>query len=514
MSQPKISASSTAVWSFAPAAATASKSERSIRPRTVRLRISSGFCSTSALRPEGSRDTLSVWLSLSRRSSPKSSPSLWVKRSASPGRRLSRRACRPGRLRSDARSARLSFRRLKIRSRVSLRVTITSMVESARRASASPGAAASCVGGEGRAAPVAPAGPCSEEAAVPAAAAGAIGPGASSVAGRAVGGIVMPPCSTDQATTPQAPDCSQKAAENLCSSRESGFRVRWKVSAIDYTWFLFGRTDQPYRSHDPGSMYVKCRYMRALRAYVISARRSIAGRASRELRVNLREQILELERGASELLLIGDLVKKLERGAALRVKAGFDPTAPDLHLGHTVLLNKMRQFQQFGHEVTFLIGDCTGMIGDPTGRNTTRPPLTPEEIQANARTYEAQVFKILDRERTRIDFNSRWLSALTAAEAVKLAAHSTVARMLERDDFSKRYKSGQPISIHEFLYPLAQGYDSVAMRADVELGGTDQKFNLLVGRTLQEAYGQEPQVVITTPLLEGTDGVNKMSKSL
>ena len=230
--------------------------------------------------------------------------------------------------------------------------------------------------------------------------------------------------------------------------------------------------------------------------------------------MNFKDQILELERGASELLLIGDLVKKLERGVTLRVKAGFDPTAPDLHLGHTVLLNKMRQFQQFGHEVTFLIGDFTGMIGDPTGRNTTRPPLTPEEIQANARTYEAQVFKILDRERTRIDFNSRWLSALTAAEVVKLAAHYTVARMLERDDFSKRYKSGQPISIHEFLYPLAQGYDSVAMRADVELGGTDQKFNLLVGRTLQEAYGQEPQVVITTPLLEGTDGVNKMSKSL
>jgi tyrosyl-tRNA synthetase len=232
------------------------------------------------------------------------------------------------------------------------------------------------------------------------------------------------------------------------------------------------------------------------------------------MNANLQEQILELERGAHEVLLIGDLVKKLERGGALRVKAGFDPTAPDLHLGHTVLLNKMRQFQQFGHEVTFLIGDFTGMIGDPSGRNTTRPPLTPEEIQANARTYEAQVFKILDRERTRIDFNSRWLSALTAADVVKLAAHYTVARMLERDDFSKRYRSGQPISIHEFLYPLAQGYDSVAMRADVELGGTDQKFNLLVGRTLQEAYGQEPQVVITTPLLEGTDGFNKMSKSL
>ncbi len=232
------------------------------------------------------------------------------------------------------------------------------------------------------------------------------------------------------------------------------------------------------------------------------------------MKANLQEQLTELERGAHEVLLIGDLVKKLERGVPLRVKAGFDPTAPDLHLGHTVLLNKMRQFQQLGHEVTFLIGDFTGMIGDPSGRNATRPPLSPEEIQANARTYEAQVFKILDRERTRIDFNSRWLSQLTAADVVKLAAHYTVARMLERDDFSKRHRSGQPISIHEFLYPLAQGYDSVAMRADVELGGTDQKFNLLVGRTLQEAYGQEPQVVITTPLLEGTDGVNKMSKSL
>ncbi|MGH7744613.1 MAG: tyrosine--tRNA ligase [Candidatus Dormibacteria bacterium] len=229
---------------------------------------------------------------------------------------------------------------------------------------------------------------------------------------------------------------------------------------------------------------------------------------------NFDEQIAELERGADEVLTAADLVKKLRRGAPLRVKAGFDPTAPDLHLGHTVLLNKMRQFQQLGHEVTFLIGDFTGLIGDPSGRNATRPPLTPEEIQANARTYETQVFRILDRERTRIDFNSRWLSALTAADIVRLAAHYTVARMLERDDFSKRYKGGQPISIHEFLYPLAQGYDSVAMRADVELGGTDQKFNLLVGRTLQEAYGQEPQVVLTTPLLEGTDGVTKMSKSL
>src|ERR1700756_5008398 len=232
------------------------------------------------------------------------------------------------------------------------------------------------------------------------------------------------------------------------------------------------------------------------------------------MKANLQEQILELERGAHEVLLIGDLVKKLERGGALRVKAGFGPTAPDLHLGHTVLLNKMRQFQQFGHEVTFLIGDFTGMIGDPSERNVTRPALTLAEIEANARTYEGQVFKILDRGRTRIDFNSRWLSPLSAADVVRLAAHYTVARMLERDDFAKRYKAGQPISIHEFLYPLAQAYDSVAMRADVELGGTDQKFNLLVGRALQEAYGQEPQVVLTTPLLEGTDGVNKMSKSL
>jgi tyrosyl-tRNA synthetase len=230
--------------------------------------------------------------------------------------------------------------------------------------------------------------------------------------------------------------------------------------------------------------------------------------------MNLDEQIAELHRGTSEVLTGADLTKKLKRGTPLHVKAGFDPTAPDLHLGHTVLLNKMRQFQQFGHEVTFLIGDFTGMIGDPTGRNATRPALTPEEIQANARTYEAQVFKILDRGRTRIDFNSRWLGALSSAEMVKLTAHYTVARMLERDDFAKRYRSGQPISIHEFLYPLAQGYDSVAMKADVELGGTDQKFNLLVGRSLQEAYGQEPQVVITTPLLEGTDGVQKMSKSL
>ncbi|MBV8784826.1 MAG: tyrosine--tRNA ligase, partial [Gammaproteobacteria bacterium] len=230
--------------------------------------------------------------------------------------------------------------------------------------------------------------------------------------------------------------------------------------------------------------------------------------------LNFEEQIAELSRGAGEVLLLDDLKKKLRRGTPLRIKAGFDPTAPDLHLGHTVLLNKMRQFQQLGHEVTFLIGDFTGLIGDPTGRNATRPPLTREEIAANARTYEAQVFRILDRAHTKIQFNSEWLGALNFADVVKLAAQYTVARMLERDDFAKRYKAGQPISIHEFLYPLAQGYDSVAMRCDVELGGTDQKFNLLVGRALQEAYAQEPQVVLTMPLLEGTDGVQKMSKSL
>ncbi|HZT01490.1 MAG TPA: tyrosine--tRNA ligase [Steroidobacteraceae bacterium] len=230
--------------------------------------------------------------------------------------------------------------------------------------------------------------------------------------------------------------------------------------------------------------------------------------------MNFEDQLAELERGAQEVLLKADLARKVGRGQPLRVKAGFDPTAPDLHLGHTVLLNKMRQFQQLGHEVIFLIGDFTGLIGDPSGRNQTRPPLTPEEVQANARTYERQVFKILDPERTRVDFNSRWLSPMQAADFVRLAAHYTVARMLERDDFDKRYKSGQPIAIHEFLYPLAQGYDSVALKADVELGGTDQKFNLLVGRQLQTAYGQEPQVVITMPLLEGTDGINKMSKSL
>src|SRR5690348_13786404 len=233
-----------------------------------------------------------------------------------------------------------------------------------------------------------------------------------------------------------------------------------------------------------------------------------------ELTASDRAVLAELERGTQEVLTRRDLLRKLARGKPLRVKAGFDPTAPDLHLGHTVLLNKMRQFQQLGHEVIFLIGDFTGLIGDPSGRNQTRPALTPEEVQANARTYERQVFKILDPERTRVDFNSRWLSPMKAADFVRLAAQYTVARMLERDDLAKRYKGGQPIAIHEFLYPLAQGYDSVALKADVELGGTDQKFNLLVGRQLQTAYGQEPQVVLTMPLLEGTDGVNKMSKSL
>jgi tyrosyl-tRNA synthetase len=226
------------------------------------------------------------------------------------------------------------------------------------------------------------------------------------------------------------------------------------------------------------------------------------------------QQIEELRRGASELLTEADLLRKLARGKPLRVKAGFDPTAPDLHLGHTVLINKMRQFQQLGHEAIFLIGDFTGMIGDPSGKNTTRPRLTPEEVQANARTYQEQIFRILDPDRTIIDFNSRWFGAMNAAGMIELSAKYTVARMLERDDFSKRYKSGQPIAVHEFLYPLVQGYDSVALRADVELGGTDQKFNLLVGRSLQADYGQEPQVVLTMPLLEGTDGVQKMSKSL
>ena len=228
----------------------------------------------------------------------------------------------------------------------------------------------------------------------------------------------------------------------------------------------------------------------------------------------IKEQIAELSRGTDEILPEDGLEAKLKLGRPLIVKAGFDPTAPDLHVGHTVLINKMRQFQELGHEVVFLIGDFTGMIGDPSGKNATRPPLSPEEIKANAETYESQIYKILDEDRTRIEFNSTWMGKMDAAGLIKLAARHTVARMLERDDFSKRYRNGQSISIHEFLYPLVQGYDSVALKADVELGGTDQKFNLLVGRQLQQDYGQEPQIVVTTPLLEGLDGVQKMSKSL
>lgn len=221
-----------------------------------------------------------------------------------------------------------------------------------------------------------------------------------------------------------------------------------------------------------------------------------------------------IRRGTDEILLEDALRAKLARGRPLRVKAGFDPTAPDLHLGHTVLINKLRQFQDLGHEALFLIGDFTGMIGDPTGKSATRRPLTREEVLENARTYEQQIFRILDPEKTLVVFNSSWMGTMGAAGMIELAAKHTVARMLERDDFSKRYRAGQPIAIHELLYPLVQGYDSVALRADVELGGTDQKFNLLVGRQLQEAYGQEPQVVLTMPILEGTDGVQKMSKSL
>ena len=229
---------------------------------------------------------------------------------------------------------------------------------------------------------------------------------------------------------------------------------------------------------------------------------------------SINESLELIKRGADEILREDELVKKLEKGRPLRVKAGFDPTAPDLHLGHTVLINKLRQFQSLGHEVLFLIGDFTGMIGDPTGKNVTRKPLTEEDVRRNAETYQEQVFKILDREKTRIVFNSEWMSSMKPAELIHLAAHSTVARMLERDDFSKRYANRQSIAIHEFLYPLIQGYDSVALRADVELGGTDQKFNLLMGRQLQEAWGQEPQVVVTMPILEGLDGTQKMSKSL
>lgn len=221
-----------------------------------------------------------------------------------------------------------------------------------------------------------------------------------------------------------------------------------------------------------------------------------------------------IKRGTDALLIEAELVEKLKSGRPLRVKAGFDPTAPDLHLGHTVLINKLRHFQELGHQVQFLIGDFTGMIGDPSGKNTTRPPLSREQIMENARTYQDQVFKILDPERTEICFNSAWMNDLGAAGMIRLASQQTVARMLERDDFARRYGNNQPIAIHEFLYPLCQGYDSVAMKADVELGGTDQRFNLLMGRELQKHYGQEPQCVVMVPLLEGLDGVNKMSKSL
>ena len=221
-----------------------------------------------------------------------------------------------------------------------------------------------------------------------------------------------------------------------------------------------------------------------------------------------------IARGADEILKPEELAKRLDEGRPLRIKAGFDPTAPDLHLGHTVLLNKMRQFQDLGHQVIFLIGDFTGMIGDPTGKNATRKPLTREDVLANAETYAEQVFKVLDRERTEVRFNSEWFGKMSAADMIKLAGQHTVARMLERDDFSKRFAAHQSIAIHEFLYPLVQGYDSVALEADVELGGTDQKFNLLMGRGLQEHFGQKPQIVLTMPLLEGLDGVNKMSKSL
>ncbi|MCA1978078.1 MAG: tyrosine--tRNA ligase [Thiobacillus sp.] len=228
----------------------------------------------------------------------------------------------------------------------------------------------------------------------------------------------------------------------------------------------------------------------------------------------MQDALQEIKRGADELLVEAELVDKLKSGRPLRVKAGFDPTAPDLHLGHTVLLNKLRQFQQLGHQVVFLIGDFTGMIGDPTGKNATRPPLTREAVAENAKTYQEQVFKILDPALTEVRFNSEWMEGLGSVGMIRLAASHTVARMLERDDFHKRYTSQQPIAIHEFLYPLIQGYDSVALKADVELGGTDQKFNLLMGRELQKQHGQPAQCILTMPLLEGLDGVNKMSKSL
>lgn len=228
----------------------------------------------------------------------------------------------------------------------------------------------------------------------------------------------------------------------------------------------------------------------------------------------LQDMLEQLRRGADEILVESELIKKLEEGRPLKIKAGFDPTAPDLHLGHTVLINKLKQFQDFGHDVLFLIGDFTAMIGDPTGKNVTRKPLSRDDVLENAKTYQEQVFKILDPDKTQVVFNSEWLNKMTPAEMIQLAAKHTVARMLERDDFSKRFKGGQPIAIHEFLYPLIQGHDSVVLKADVELGGTDQKFNLLVGRQLQEIDGQLPQTVLTMPILEGLDGVQKMSKSL
>jgi tyrosyl-tRNA synthetase len=229
---------------------------------------------------------------------------------------------------------------------------------------------------------------------------------------------------------------------------------------------------------------------------------------------SISEQIEIIQRGADELLLESELRDKLKSGRPLRVKAGFDPTAPDLHLGHTVLITKLKQLQDLGHHVLFLIGDFTGMIGDPSGKNSTRPPLSREEVQANAKTYADQVFKILDRARTEVVFNSAWMDRMNAADLIRLAGKHTVARMLERDDFAKRYRGQQPIAIHEFLYPLVQGYDSVALKSDLELGGTDQRFNLLMGREVQKEYGQQPQCILTMPLLEGTDGVDKMSKSL
>ena len=233
-----------------------------------------------------------------------------------------------------------------------------------------------------------------------------------------------------------------------------------------------------------------------------------------KIMVPVKVALAEIQRGAEEILVKSELIEKLETGRSLRIKAGFDPTAPDLHLGHTVLLNKLKQFQDLGHEILFLIGDFTAMIGDPTGKNVTRKPLTPEQVKENSNSYKEQVFKILDPEKTTVVFNSHWMNKMSSTDMVRLASNHTVARMLERDDFDKRYKNGQPISIHEFLYPLIQGYDSVELKADVELGGTDQKFNLLMGRELQKAYGDPQQSILTMPILEGLDGIQKMSKSL